>query len=668
MKVRIFSVPNQMERFTIPQDTGSFTLVHKDEGCSLLYSYYKEPTCFKKGVAVPAASIFTGQFMFRITELGRHNAEVVYDPGNGQPTEKIVIEGTALRLGLRVDSNRSNEINEEDDGGRNWVWGKGQKGAIILANNDRDLNDFEPNGKHHSELADMLMLDPEIKELPADYSIRLTCSRDAATRFSVYRISNNGPEVVLGRQRVPAPADENAKPETSEVHPDYYDPPAQPDHEIIVCSPPLEPERQNFYVEAHEFPGSDFEGLISIELQLQHTSARGTRVAASERVVFRVAPWIMTPHHLDAKHVYVCDMTEAVPPNPHFLNQLTAALEQIGIKSTTLSLRENGDDRWIQDEIEFGYSMSPKHNLPVVFDSPRDRGLAKYPEEHLLKPDFGHFQIGGNRPNSLDSFGNLEVSPPVTVDGKYYPLGRIVIGGHEYGDYDSGAREMMPQLRRFLHAQRVQSPFEINTDWLFVGHVDEIVCFVPADNKVGFEMLLASVDRARSILQQLSSDGYGNACLFKNRQRRDGSPAERTISDLLADAKFWKLNEDCQRHMDKNRRILHDNLGIDDEFTVDIPVLFQSFHGAAAYFPDMINHLVIGNHSIAPKPYGPVVDGVDQFEKAFCEALPTRNVVFIEDWDSYHERLGEVHCGTNCLREPPNVNWWEHKPKGAFDV
>lgn len=30
--------------------------------------------------------------------------------------------------------------------------------------------------------------------------------------------------------------------------------------------------------------------------------------------------------------------------------------------------------------------------------------------------------------SSLDSFGNLEVSPPVTVNGRKYPLGRILIG------------------------------------------------------------------------------------------------------------------------------------------------------------------------------------------------------------------------------------------------
>lgn len=44
-------------------------------------------------------------------------------------------------------------------------------------------------------------------------------------------------------------------------------------------------------------------------------------------------------------------------------------------------------------------------------------------------PDFGY--VARQAPagaSSLDSFGNLEVSPPVTVQGKEYPLGRILIG------------------------------------------------------------------------------------------------------------------------------------------------------------------------------------------------------------------------------------------------
>lgn len=89
-------------------------------------------------------------------------------------------------------------------------------------------------------------------------------------------------------------------------------------------------------------------------------------------------------------------------------------------------------DRWIQDEVEFGYTEDVRHALPVVCDSPRDRGLDSFPELTLLGPDFGHFQVGGSTPNSLDSFGNLEVSPPVTVRGRYYPFGRVIFGGRAY--------------------------------------------------------------------------------------------------------------------------------------------------------------------------------------------------------------------------------------------
>ena len=35
-------------------------------------------------------------------------------------------------------------------------------------------------------------------------------------------------------------------------------------------------------------------------------------------------------------------------------------------------------------------------------------------------------------------------------------------------------------------------------------------------------------------------------------------------------------------------------------------------------------------------------------------------VHFIENWDLYHRLGGEVHCGTNAMREvPTDVKWWE---------
>ena len=49
-------------------------------------------------------------------------------------------------------------------------------------------------------------------------------------------------------------------------------------------------------------------------------------------------------------------------------------------------------------------------------------------------PDFGYVTRGPptGPVTDLDSFGNLEVSPPVTVRGKAYPLGRILIGDSGY--------------------------------------------------------------------------------------------------------------------------------------------------------------------------------------------------------------------------------------------
>jgi protein-arginine deiminase len=42
-------------------------------------------------------------------------------------------------------------------------------------------------------------------------------------------------------------------------------------------------------------------------------------------------------------------------------------------------------------------------------------------------------------------------------------------------------------------------------------------------------------------------------------------------------------------------------------------------------------------------------------------------VHWIDDWDTYHRNFGEVHCGTNVVRTPPEAepgysgpHWWEH--------
>jgi protein-arginine deiminase len=65
-----------------------------------------------------------------------------------------------------------------------------------------------------------------------------------------------------------------------------------------------------------------------------------------------------------------------------------------------------------------------------------------------------------------------------------------------------------------------------------------------------------------------------------------------------------------------------------------------------------------------PKPFGPVVGGVDRFEADVKDKLVPLglNVEFLDCWNEYHIYLGEVHCATNTLRKPDSARWWEFQP------
>jgi len=627
-------------RFAFNPQSGTVVL-KAAPNCKVYYVANDDWKELVSNTPVTAPLAYEGLMSLESLTPGRHTIILAHVDETGATAETLTLEVFSVHLGLDVDADRDGIVGVNEPGKSNWVWGKGQRGAIALVNNDRDPSDIDL-GNFRSEYSPLVVRDPGLAELPTEASIVLVATDPSSRRFRIFQAQGAGtpPVLVLGRNG---------------------------DSSVSVSQPiPLHEGR--FYFEALEFPNADFEGLISIDLELRHRNS----VISSDRIVFRVAPWIMTPNTLMVSQVFACEIKQQDDyPNADFLKDLKATLEEIHIPLTVIPPDLNNNDRWIQDEVEFGYSESVSHILPVVFDSPRDRGLDGFPEASLLGPDFGHFQIGGSRTNSLDSFGNLEVSPPVSVAGRDYPFGRIIFGGRRYGNYDGLSRQMMTEVRRFLYAQKVQSPVEIYTDWLDVGHVDEIICFVPAPNPIGFQLLIASPLRAKSILQRLNDDGYGTTKLFAGRRRRDGASAEITVKKLLSTKQMWDANLEFQKHLDHNREILKKELGVTDKDVIEIPVLFYppSSERTLAYFPDMVNHLVLGEWSLVPKPYGPVVNGECMFEKAFREAVPYRKVRFIEDWYSYHELSGEVHCGTNAVRSPAvGIHWWDSRPDGAYDV
>ena len=405
MDIKELMIVGQRKPLSINLETGILRLRRADQ-CRLYYMRQNRWESFELDESVSAPTDHHGLISIIAREPGSGAALLEFDPGDGNEPKSIHITYMALALRMSVDADRDGVVGDAEEGGSDWVWGAEQPGAILLVNNDRDLSEFAPQGEHNSELAPLMIHAPGVNPLPPGVSLRLYCTGNAARRFTVYRVVEGQPEVVLGLTRA---------------------------GRALTTSPPLEPVEQQLFVEAHEFPGPFFDGLITVELQLLKHVTGGPLVVAETGVVFRVAPWIMTPNHLPAKMVFACDMGKGPNPNKGFLKDLKNALDEVGIPLHVVPRVVNGGDRWIQDEVEFGYAMGPSHALPVVFDSPRDRELDGFPEAKLLGPDFGHFQIGGSQTNSLDSFGNLEVSPPVVADEQEYRSAASCLGAGSTG-------------------------------------------------------------------------------------------------------------------------------------------------------------------------------------------------------------------------------------------
>nr|BAG58605.1 unnamed protein product [Homo sapiens] len=346
-----------------------------------------------------------------------------------------------------------------------------------------------------------------------------------------------------------------------------------------------------------------------------------------------------------------------------FLKEVKNLVEKTNCELKVCFQYLNRGDRWIQDEIEFGYIEAPHKGFPVVLDSPRDGNLKDFPVKELLGPDFGYVTREPlfESVTSLDSFGNLEVSPPVTVNGKTYPLGRILIGS---SFPLSGGRRMTKVVRDFLKAQQVQAPVELYSDWLTVGHVDEFMSFVPIPGTKKFLLLMASTSACYKLFREKQKDGHGEAIMFKGL---GGMSSKRiTINKILSNESLVQENLYFQRCLDWNRDILKKELGLTEQDIIDLPALFKmdEDHRARAFFPNMVNMIVLDKDLGIPKPFGP------QVEEECCLEMHVRGLLeplglectFIDDISAYHKFLGEVHCGTNVRRKPFTFKWWHMVP------
>ena len=412
-----------------------------------------------------------------------------------------------------------------------------------------------------------------------------------------------------------------------------------------------------------------------------------------DSVALKQAP-VLVHHHLQPPSVVLT--TSGNTTLSRWQSRFVRAIQE-GIADTTsdvpvVIINDTGDI-WTQDFFEPAYASMPGPNSTISVrillrsaQSTRTSGRQVF--QQLRGPRVGAFQPGpgsGFGWEEINSGGNIETIPPYkSRSGVRYPVGRVVMGKH----FDVYPAE---SLVAFLDSQGLQKPLFLEAGWLSIGHVDEMVQFLPFDNELGFTIAVADTKSALDLLRKAVTDGHGGLAIttydgdFTPDYETfflDPTIFNTTISDLLGQEELLEVNSYAQRHLDKNLELLLEEIPLSQSDVLRIPTLFKDAtypwpappdgsprrlnlaprgeRQLKSLFPQTINGLVLGSTYLAPKPWGPIVNGHDIFEEAAQEIYGRVNmaVVFIDDYMSHHVRGGEVHCGTNTLRNT-DVSWWE---------
>jgi protein-arginine deiminase len=393
-------------------------------------------------------------------------------------------------------------------------------------------------------------------------------------------------------------------------------------------------------------------------LRLQQLAPDGSSLATVE-IPLESAPLILNHHLQGGERAMAIDVSGGMWGNDAYLEMFESV---IGDAFFTGAGREYGGDVWAQDELEFATLTAPGgKRMDVVIDSIRsgsDRFLDSFPENELAAPGTAVHTWGDGRVTSQDSFGNLEISPPVTVDGVHYPFGRVYYGNA------GGALQVTQELRDFLASQAVQAPFELDVSFLCVGHVDEIATTLPDPSAPqGFRLLFADTRAGWEVLEGLPPEH--ELPLYSEWHDADD------ISELTGNGRLRAYNEEVQDILDYDLEILRTELGLAEEQIVLVPALFEESAACGGFglslIPGTVNMEVwthpdgSGAEVLIPDPFfrartAPIEE--DPLIPIFESLLPASVTPhWTDDWFTYHLGWGEVHCGSNTQRTPAG-EWW----------
>ncbi|MFM9024526.1 MAG: protein-arginine deiminase family protein [Planctomycetaceae bacterium] len=353
----------------------------------------------------------------------------------------------------------------------------------------------------------------------------------------------------------------------------------------------------------------------------------------------RVAPVLLRPGTARATEVFV---SSGRYDNEPFLAALRAALEPLGV-SLVVHPAADWKEMWMQDTMEVATVSIPASRMHVVLDGLR--GADGFPPT-LLGPDTAVARVAEPRALSdgddwADWYGNLEVSPPLVG----HPAGRVI-----HGRNTRTGQTFHPEVVRFLAAQGAQAPLWIDTSWLMIKHVDEIVAFLPGPDGKGV-LLVADPEEGLRLAGGLAADA---AVVEANRR------IARLIDEMLegtdGTARAGVVGEDNAAGGRSSG--LLDLLGLDRVRVVRLPVAFRvpaegldaagGVTNAGTAWSSPVNALYVNGTVICGSADMP--DTVRETCRERFLAAGATDVVFIDD-GVYQHRGGNVHCATNARRE-----------------
>lgn len=566
----------------------------------------------------------------------------------------------ARSVSILVDANRDGLINDLDDTAEKMVWNK-TTGAAFLANLDDD--DLDKKRDFEDEIVNGDMTDAydlgriflrAFPDAPAGATGTFSIDAAAAPYVRVFRHDAAGWTKAL---------DATVK--------------------VLTLTEDQVKKGVEFGIEAKTLVGLPEAGTWNGFVQLDYTVAvAGKPIATAtnpdghDLARMRVAPWMMFGNSTPR-----IDTVFSAASSKVFTNGLAAGITAAATTAEPVAywqIKDWPNDQWTEDYFQTGVASVPWADgqvagMRIAMPRPWGRGNTEssLPVNWLgkshLYADSGYFTVYKEAfsGSSFDSHGNHDLLPPYTNGEQSFPYGRIIHGS-----------DILPETHAFYEAQEAQSPvMTVKTDWLYVGHVDEVFSYVPAATPRGWKLLTASAKLARTMLEAWQKAGHGGEKMFVGKKWSDGKSATISIDDVLADADLMAASQKAQANIDPMVAQMKLELGLTDDEIVELPTLFEAVSDSGteynvAYQPGVVNSRVFQGNVIVPEPFGPTIDGEDGVKKFVTAALATDKhklgmdgkglrVSYADDWATYHALDGEVHCGSNVEGPPqPEWQWW----------